>query len=379
MLLNFVPFLSIMPDLRYWLALNLLPDIGPVLARRLVSAFGEPENIFNTPLGELRKVDNIGEERARSITGFKDWDAVNKEIENVNAKNITLVAFTDRSYPESLRHIHDAPTLLYVKGEIKENDKYAVAMVGSRSSSEYGMRVSEKISYGLASSGLTVVSGMARGIDSASHRGALKAKGRTIAVLGSGIDVIYPPENRGLMEKISSSGAVISEFPLGTTPDRNNFPRRNRIISAMSLGVIVVEAAVDSGSLITVGYALEQGKEVFAVPGNITSAGSKGTNDLIKKGAKLIENARDVIDELRPQIKGVISQDKFNSQTKRPMPEMTDSEKILYGCLDSEPKHIDYIIRKSDRSSGEALSILLSLELKGIVKQIEGKRFVIEN
>ncbi|MEW6715228.1 MAG: DNA-processing protein DprA [Nitrospirota bacterium] len=368
-----------MPDLRYWLALNLLPDIGPVLARRLVSAFGEPENIFNTPLGELRKVDSIGEERARSIADFKDWDVVNKELDKTNEKKVTIVVFTDMTYPESLRHIHDAPILLYVKGGIEENDKYAVAMVGSRSATEYGIRVSEKISYGLASSGLTVVSGMARGIDSASHRGALKAKGRTIAVLGSGIDVIYPPENRGLMEKIATSGAVISEFPMGTKPDKNNFPRRNRIISAMSVGVIVVEAAVDSGSLITVGYALEHGKEVFAVPGNITSAGSKGTNDLIRKGAKLIENAQDVIDELRPQLKGVISEDKFNAKTKKPVPEMTDSEKILYACLDSEPKHIDDIIRKTERSSSEALSILLSLELKGIVKQIDGKRFVIEN
>ncbi len=368
-----------MSDLRYWLALNLLPDIGPVLARRLVSAFGEPENIFNMPLGELRKIENIGDERAKSITGFKNWDAVSKEIEGIEKKDVTLIVFTDRTYPEGLRHIYDAPILLYVKGEIEENDKYAVAMVGSRSATEYGVRVSEKISYGLASSGLTVVSGMARGIDSASHRGALKAKGRTIAVLGSGIDVIYPPENRGLMDKISASGAVISEFPLGTIPDRNNFPRRNRIISALSLGVVVIEAAVDSGSLITVGYALEQGKEVFAVPGNITSASSKGTNDLIRKGAKLIENAQDVIDELRPQIKGVLRDDEHNSRPKAPMPEMTDNEKKIYCCLDSGPKHIDDIIRKTNRTSSEALAILLSLELKGIVKQIEGKRFVIEN
>jgi DNA processing protein len=368
-----------MSDLRYYLALNLLPDIGPVLARRLVAAFGEPENIFNSPLSELKKVENIGDERAGSIAGFKDWDSVNREIDKINEHNVKLVSFTDFSYPESLRYIHDAPILLYVKGDIEENDKYAIAMVGSRDATEYGMRTADKLSYGLAAAGLTVVSGMARGIDSASHRGALKARGRTIAVLGSGIDVIYPPENRGLMEKIASSGAVISEFPMGTKPDKNNFPRRNRIISAMSLGVIVVEAAVDSGSLITVGYALEQGKEVFAVPGNVTSAGSRGTNDLIKKGARLIEGAQDVIAELRTQLKGVISEEKFNAKAKRTLPDMTESEKLLYSCLDSEPKHIDDIIRKAERQSSEALSILLSLELKGIVKQLEGKRFMIEN
>jgi DNA processing protein len=194
-------------------------------------------------------------------------------------------------------------------------------------------------------------------------------------VLGSGIDILYPPENRGLMNSISSSGAVISEFPFGTSPERGNFPRRNRIISALSLGVIVVEAAVDSGSLITVGYALEQGKEVFAVPGNITSRNSRGTNDLIRKGAVLVERAEDVIEELKPQIRGILKEDR--NSVERCLPQMTDSEKRMFVCLDNEPKHIDTIIRETEKSSSETLSILLSLELKGIVRQVDGKRFVV--
>ncbi len=362
-----------MSDLIYWLALNYLPDIGPVNARRLVSAFGGPENIFQMPVEELRKVEGVGQNRANSIIGFNQWDAVQKVIDLADKRGINIVIINDSAYPEGLRRIHDAPLVLYVKGNLTTADKYAVAMVGSRTSSDYGTQVAEEMSYKLASSGLTVVSGMARGIDTASHKGALKAGGRTIAVLGSGIDVPYPAANRGLMSAIESSGAVISEFPFGTPPNKENFPRRNRIISALSFGVVVVEAALGSGSLITAGYALEQGKEVFAVPGNITSKNSKGTNDLIKRGAKLIESAEEVINELRAQLKGVLREDNLLSEKK--LPEMTDDEKALYQYLSSEPKHIDTITREKSMTTGKALSILLNLELKGVIRQIEGKRF----
>ncbi len=363
-----------MSDLRYYLALNHLPDIGPVLARRLLSAFGNPENIFGMPVDELKRIEGIGEDRGRVIAGFSEWDKVDLEIDIAVKNDVRIIPFNDRSYPETLRELYDAPTVLYVKGDLKAADKYAVAVVGSRRSTYYGIQVSERVSYDLACQGLTVVSGLARGVDSASHRGALRAKGRTLAVLGCGIDINYPPENRGLMNAIASSGAVISEFPFGTLPDRQNFPRRNRIISALSLGVIVVEAAVDSGSLITVGYALEQGKEVFAVPGNITSRNSRGTNDLIRKGARLVESAKDVIEELSPQIRGILREDRTVSE--RSLPQMTDGEKKLFDCLDNEPKHIDTIIRETEKSSSEALSILLSLELKGVVKHVDGKRFI---
>ncbi len=362
-----------MSDLIYWLALNSLPDIGPVNARRLVSAFGSPEKIFQMPADELQKVEGVGANRSQGITGFNQWDSVRKEIESADKKGVRLVTLHDADYPEGLRNIHDAPMVLYVRGDLRETDKYAVAMVGSRASTNYGIQIAERMGHKLASYGLTVVSGMARGIDTAAHKGALKGGGRTLAVLGSAIDVPYPASNRGLMRTIESSGAVISEFPFGTPPHKENFPRRNRIISALSFGVVVVEAARDSGSLITAACALDQGREVFAVPGNITSGNSRGTNDLIRKGAKLVESAEEVIEELRPQLKGALRED-FTAFEKK-LPEMTDDEKTLYQYLDSEPKHIDTITREKSMTTGKALSILLTLELKGVIRQTEGKRF----
>jgi DNA processing protein len=311
---------------------------------------------------ELKSVGEIGENRARHITGFNQWDRIQGELERIEQDNIQLITFHDAEYPESLKHLTDAPLVLYVKGEMRDDDRYAIAVVGSRIHTDYGRRMAENISAQIASYGLTVVSGMARGIDTASHRGALKGKGRTIAVLGSGIDVPYP-------------GAVISEFPLGMPPLRENFPRRNRIISALSLGVVVVEATVDSGSLITVRYALEQGKEVFSVPGNVTSRNSQGTNRLIKEGAKLIESAEEIIEELKPQIRGILREG--NPPPEKVLPKMTDDEMRLFDILNDEPKHIDTIVRNTSFSSSKALSILLSLELKGIVRQVEGKRFAV--
>jgi DNA processing protein len=358
-----------MSDLQYWLALHSIPDVGPVVARRLVSAFGSPEQIFRVRLGELKKVEGVGENRARRIAGFNRWDVVSRQIEEAEKMNVSLLHIHSPDYPDRLRQIHGAPIVLYVKGTLEQADKYAVAMVGSRSSTSYGMDVAERIAYRLASSGLTVVSGMARGIDTVSHEGAVRAGGRTIAVLGSGIDVPYPASNRGLMTAVASSGAVVSEFPFGTAPNKENFPRRNRIISGLSLGVIVIEATLDSGSLITVGYALEQGKEIFAVPGSIHSRNSRGTNDLIKKGARLVECAEDVIDELGPLLKGILKED------ERSIPAMNEDEKALHNSLSAEPRHIDTITREINMTTGKALSVLLHLELKGLVRQTEGKHF----
>jgi DNA processing protein len=341
-----------MSDLQYWLALDSIPDIGPVVARKLLSAFGTPENIFQMSIDELIQVEGIGKSRASKIISFNRWDFVEQELRKAKTMNIRLLTLNNPDYPEGLRQLHDAPTVLYVKGSFEHADKYTISIVGSRTSTDYGMQVAEKMGYRLSSSGLTVVSGMARGIDTASHKGALRAAGRTIAVLGSGIDVPYPPSNRGLMQSIESSGAVISEFPFGTGPNKENFPRRNRIISAISFGVIVIEATLDSGSLITVGYALDQGKEIFAVPGNITSRNSRGTNDLIKKG-----------------LKGILRED------KKSHPEMNEDEKTMHSYLDTEPKHIDLITRGINMTSGKALSLLLSLELKGMVRQSNGKHF----
>jgi DNA processing protein len=364
-----------MPDHIYWLALNLIPDIGPVRGRRLLSVFGTPETIFHMSSNELKKTGEISEKSVKQIVGFNQWDRVKKEIDSLIKNQIKLVTINDKEYPENLKHIPDAPLLLYMKGEIKEDDRYAVAVVGSRIPTDYGLLSAEKISSRISSYGLTVVSGMARGVDAASHRGAIRAKGRTIAVLGSGIDVPYPVENKRLMGEIEDSGAVLSEFPLGTPPNRENFPRRNRIISALSLGVVVIEATVDSGSLITVRYALEQGKEVFALPGNVTSKNSRGTNKLIKEGARLIESAEEIIDELRPQIKGILKESMLASE--KMLPQMTDEEKAVFGFLDNDPKHIDTIVRNIGISSGRALSVLLNLELKGVVRQVGGKKFTI--
>ncbi len=364
-----------MSDLHYWVALNSLRDIGPILTRRLLSAFGSAEHIFSVSRSELRGVEGVGEGRAQSICGFNEWDRIQEEIEQAVKNNIQIITINNRAYPETLKRIHGAPLVLYLKGGIADADKYAVAIVGSRNSTQYGMQVAEKMAYKLAASGLTVVSGMARGIDTAAHKGALRAGGRTIAVLGSGVDVPYPASNRGLMNAIASRGAVVSEFALGTQPKRENFPVRNRIISALSLGVIVVEATLDSGSLITVGYALEQGKDVFAVPGNITAGTSSGTNNLIKKGAKLIENAEEVIEELSPQIKGILREERLDADALTSG--LTAEEKKIFSFMSDEPKHVDSLIRETEMTTGKALSVLLKLELKGIIRQIEGKNFTL--
>jgi DNA processing protein len=363
-----------MSNLKHWLSLALLPDIGVILGRRLLSIFKSHENILRASYNDLIRIEGIGENRARGIVEF-DQNRVDKEIETAMEKGISIFSIEDDAYPVSVKQFPDAPFVLYVRGEIQEEDKYAVGVVGSRNATTYGRLVAEKLSFKLARYGLTVVSGMARGIDSFSHHGALKAGGRTIAVLGSGLDVPYPHTNKKLMDSIASSGAVVSEFPFGTAPLRENFPRRNRIISAMSLGVLVVEATVDSGSLITVRYALEQGRDVFAVPGNITSRNSRGTNELIKNGAKLVDSAEEIINELRPQIKGIISEDRI--LTEKELPDMSDEEKMLFGCLTNEPKQVDLIIRESKVTAGKALSALLNLELKGIARQTEGKCYSI--
>jgi len=358
-----------MSDLKYWIGLSMLPDIGPVGARKLLSVFGSPQKVFSAHLNELLATDGIGITRAKNIRQFSLWDDIERQIHLMGNNGIKTVSFQDLSYPEMLRETDDAPVVIYMKGDIQPHDKFAIAVVGSRKLTHYGASVAATISGELASMGFTIVSGMARGIDSLSHKAALEAGGRTVAVLGSGIDVPYPPENKTLMDKIAASGCVISEFPPGTPPDKENFPRRNRLISGLSLGVLVVEAASESGALITARYALEQGREVFAVPGTVTSRNSAGTNELIRKGAILTRKAEDIVEELAPVLKGFI-----RSKEKVKI-EVTDEEKKLCNLLSGEPKQIDEISRESRLPASKALGILLGLELKGAVKQITGKRF----
>ncbi|MDH5203020.1 MAG: DNA-processing protein DprA [Nitrospirota bacterium] len=358
-----------MSELKYWIALSMLSDVGPVVSRKLLSVFKTPERIFTAGIDDLLSVDGVGIHRANNIKGFSSWKDVEKRIHVLEKRGIKAVGFGESSYPEMLRETEDAPVVIYMKGDIQSQDRYAIAIVGSRKPTPYGTSVTENISESLATMGFTIVSGMARGIDAISHKGALRVGGRTIAVLGSGLDRPYPPENKGLMDKIVSSGCVISEFPPGTPPDKENFPRRNRLISGLSLGVLVIEATSDSGSLITAGYALEQNREVFAVPGNITSPTSEGTNELIKRGAMLTRKADDVVEELAPVVKGFIK-----SKEKAKM-EVTDEEMNLCNMLTGEPKHVDAISRESRLPSSKVLGILLGLELKGIVRQTTGKRF----
>ncbi len=358
-----------MQDLRYWVALTELEDVGPVLSKKLLSIFETPERIFRAELSDLLSVEGIGINRAKNIKEFPFWKNVDRHLKVLEEKDIKVVDINNPAYPEMLKQIEDAPVVLYVKGEINPQDRYAIAIVGSRKPTPYGITVAENISEELASMGFTIVSGMARGIDAISHKGAIRGGGRTIAVLGSGIDIPYPAENKGLMDKIASSGYIVSEFPPGTLPDKENFPRRNRIISGLSFGVLVIEATSDSGSLITAGYALEQGREVFAVPGNITSKASAGTNELLKRGAVLTRNAEDIVRELAPLLKGFI---RSREKTKI---ELSDEEKRFCNYLTGEPKHVDNISRESGLPPSKVLEILLRLELKGVIRQTTGNRF----
>ncbi len=366
-----------------WIALSMVPEIGNASFRRLLSVFGCPEAVFDAPEDKLAGVPGIGERKAKNIKLFQDWKIVKKQTEFLRKHDARVLTCDSTTYPALLTQIEDAPVILFVKGQTEEEDRFAIAIVGSRKTTSYGRLVAERLASELSAAGFTIVSGMARGIDTIAHTGSMRSGGRTVAVLGSGLDKAYPPENRDLMEKIVGSGYVVSEFPFGTPPNRENFPRRNRLISGLSLGVVVVEAAAGSGALITARSALEQNREVFAVPANIDSPTSKGTNELIKSGAKLIQKADDIIEELAPVLKGYAEaatrpvSARQETQRARTHVDMTDEEKKLCDILTGEPVHIDTISRALSVAPARALSLLLNLELKGVVKQTEGKRFYI--
>ena len=297
---------------------------------------------------------------------------------------IRKITVDDAEYPKILKKIHSPPKALYINGSFKEEDDFAVAIVGSRRASRYGIEMSEKLGYDLALRGITVVSGMARGIDSAAHRGALTANGRTIAVMGSGHGHIYPPENRELYKKIAESGAVISEFENDVSPLPRNFPIRNRIISGLTLGIVIVEAAKNSGALITADFALEQGREVFAVPGKISSVTSEGTHELIKDGAKLVQGAEDIMEELSLcEIEPMagkerdIKEEKISKKiTRYVYNSLTDDERKVYKILSDEPLYIDDVAEESGVESRLVSKVLLALELKRLIKELPGKQFI---
>ena len=285
-------------EIRDWIGLSLVPGVGPKRFVSLLNNFGSPRQVFSAGLRELKQIPDIGEMTAQNIKTFSSWEEAEKQSLRVGKDGIRFITLNCAEYPPGLKNIYDPPPYLFVKGEIKNEDSKALAIVGTRLPSSYGKLIAEKITRELAEKGITIVSGFARGVDSISHHFALESKGRTVAVFGSGLDVIYPPENKKLAERIEKNGALISEFLLGTEPEGNNFPKRNRLISGLSLGVIIIEAGIKSGALLTAQLALEQGREVFAIPGNISSKGSQGTNWLIKNGATLVTRAEDVLEEL---------------------------------------------------------------------------------
>lgn len=366
-------------DLAYWLALSLVPGVGSISYRRLLDRFETPEAVFRARRDELKAVEGLRAEAVRNILSFDALAAGKAELERVEKMGSEVVILHDERYPENLKNIYDPPPLLYMKGSLYESDRGAVAIVGSRDPSEYGKKATTRIGMDLARAGITIVSGMARGVDSAAHRATLKAGGRTIAVLGSGIDVIYPPENRNLYEEIIQKGAVLSPFPVGTKPERGNFPARNRVISGLSLGVVVIQATKpDSGALITARHALEQGREVFAVPGNVGMVVSRATNLLIKKGeAKLAETAADILEEILPHL---IPREGTKEAPETPSPRLPKLEgqaQEVFSAIGDEADHIDTIAKKCKIPVQEVSGILLELELKGLILQLPGKMFVL--
>lgn len=356
-------------EFKYWIALSTVNDVGPGTIKKLLAVFGNPEEIFRASTKDLIQVSGIGSTRAQSIASFKNWSKVDKIIKCLENTGTKAISIYSSDYPSILKEIPAAPVLLYVRGKIQEDDRYALAVVGSRKATHYGVAVTETLVMELVEAGFTIVSGLARGIDSIAHKQALRSGGRTITVLGCGVDIAYPPENRGLMERIAERGAVLSEYPPGTKPHKEHFPVRNRLISGISLGVLVVEATKGSGSLITASMALNQNREVFAVPGNIMSPTSSGTHALIKEGAKLVQNVNDIVGELSHLLKGFIKQSSAKAV------DLDDEEEFICKIIPVEPVHIDEITRKANIPPQRVMSILLSLELKGVVKQLDGMKF----
>jgi DNA processing protein len=333
--------------------------------------------VITTTQKELMTVEGVGQQIAERIKTFHPNERETlRELDRVDKLGIHLLTLLDEHYPVRLKAIYDPPPILYRKGDLKTQDQQAVAIVGARRATEYGRWITEQITRGLVVRGFTIVSGMARGIDAYAHRAAVSAEGRTIAVLGCGVDVLYPKENRLLRDEVIAHGCLLSEFPMGTAPHPNHFPQRNRIISGLSLGTVVVEAGLESGALITARYALDQNREVFAVPGNLGAKTSLGTNRLIKQGARLVESADDIVEELSPQLSSAAKlPDRTNED--QPPADLTAEEAILLETLSHEPKHIDLISRETRLSSSQTSGFLLQLELKGYVRQLAGNLFVL--
>jgi len=356
------------------IALNMVAKMGPVRLRKLLEVFETPERILSAKRDQLRAVDGIGHDVAEEIANWESRIDLAAELQRIRDFGAEAITADSPLYPRQLREIHSPPIVLYVWGELSERDQHAIGVIGSRRTSHYGSECSKKLSYQLAYAGLTVISGLARGIDTAAHQGALAAKGRTIAVIGAGLMKLYPPENAALAEKIrSGNGAIVSEFSMEVEPDRQTFPMRNRIISGWSHGILVVEAGLNSGALITASQAVEQGRSVYAVPGHINMPSAHGSNRLIQQGAKLVMDASDILDDLQILLP---EKQKFAEMPARPLPELSKEEREVYDSIRATETPIDDITRASGLPTGTVSSALLRLELKHLVKQLPGKHFV---
>jgi len=374
-------------ELKYWLAWNRVKDIGPIRFLRLLSRFSSLEEAWNDDFQDKRitGVLHISEKTLVRIRDEKQKINPDNELELLNKTKASVITISEKEYPSLLKDIYDPPPVIYYFGDLIEltRENKGIAIVGSRKGTYYGREIAREIAAELTSRGFVVVSGLARGIDSYAHVGALEGGGKTIAVLGCGIDKIYPAENKTLRNKIIKNGSIISEFPIGTKPEKNNFPRRNRIISGLTMGTLVVEAAQKSGALITADFALDQGREVFAIPGNIHSHLSKGCHDLIIQGAKLVSCYQDILEEFNggylPEYKkgeeGNLNYQKSNN-TEVSNEYLTDKEKEFLKFISAEPLHIDKIAYLTGKSHSVVSEVLLSLELKNYIQEIEGKRYI---
>ena len=356
-------------DIKYWIGFNNIPGIGRVRLSQLENYFGRLEYAWKAPIGEIRKsgIENVA---VKSIEKFRPGISLDNVLEKVMQYGVKAVTYKDTEYPSRLKEIYDFPPILYFRGNLLPEDEWCLAVVGTRRTTMYGKQVTEEIVSDLVCNKITIVSGLAKGVDTIAHRAALKAGGRTLAVFACGLDIVYPSENARLARDIIEQGCLISEYAFGTKPRADNFPRRNRILSGLSLGVLVTEAGESSGAMITARIALEQNREVLAIPGSILSPGCRGTNGLIQEGAKLVRGCEDILEELN------LTTVNRQMEMKEILPD-TENEAILLRQLSAQPTHIDEVCRKSGLAAATVSGTLAMMELKGLVKQISTMNYVL--
>jgi len=356
-------------DTKYWVGFSIIPGIGRVKLSQLENYFGNPENAWQATPADLKHA-GLDSSSIHAITSWRPKISLEAEMEKLERYGVKVFTRHDSDYPSRLKEIYDYPPLLYVRGSLLPEDEWCLAVVGTRRATVYGRQVTEEIVTDLAQNRITIVSGLAKGIDSVAHHSALEAGGRSIAVFACGLDIVYPAENANLARRIIQQGALISEYPLGTRPRADNFPRRNRILSGLSLGVLITEAGETSGAIITAHLALEQNREVFAIPGSILSPASRGTNHLIQEGAKLVHSYTDILEKLN--LTAVAHQ----MEMKEVIPS-SDTESLLLKQLSAEPTHIDEVCRSSGLPTSAVSSTLAMMELKGLVKQVGAMNYVL--